>query len=116
MDTAIAKIPANPTQAKKRASPRRANSVNIRNPTPKPAKAKAVQGKMGNSQGCGWLNVCTPFRYDSSGQGRNCGRQVVQTAGVRQAITAAVANAAMVLRNRATSTVAAAVNQQSTPI
>src|SRR5579862_8523573 len=92
-------MPQIPAEANTSASRDRAQSLCRMNPMANPAKAKAAQGKTGNSQACGVPRLCTPFTYDSIGQGSQFGRHVVHSGGVSKAIEAAIAPEAST-RNR----------------
>src|SRR5262245_8100790 len=94
--------PATPRTAKLQPSSFLARLVNIQKPTLRPTKANATQGNRGKSHGCGRLKMCTPLIYDSSGHGRNFGRQMVHKPGVANATAAAAAIPAARLRLRAT--------------
>src|SRR5947208_14286612 len=98
METPIAASPATPINRKFQASCRFANSVNNQNPTANPTNANAAQGKIGNNQTCGLSKMCTPFTYDSIAHGKNLGRQVVHSAGVKIATAAAAPTANTKLR------------------
>src|SRR5215470_8831050 len=104
MEAALIDTPVSPSSAKLQPSRRFAAGVNSQKPTASPAKANATQGNSGNNHGCGSLKICTPLRYDSSGQGRNRGRAVVHSAGVASATSPAPALAPMMLLLRAAAT------------
>src|SRR6476620_4205748 len=112
----IAAAPAAPNKIKLQPFHFFAKSVYSQKPTASPAKANAVHGNIGNNHTCGLPKICTPFRYDSTGHGKNRGRQVVQTAGVAIATTAAAAIAASKLHVRTAIPSPAAAAQHTTPI
>ena len=60
--------------------------------------------------------MCTPLTYDSMGQGRNFGRQIVHRPGVAKATPAAAATAAARLLPRATAGGPLPANQHTAPI
>src|SRR5207245_5464798 len=85
------RTPARPVSTNAVASCARPQAENNRNPNASPAKAKATQGNTGKSQGCGAPRLCTPLTYDSTYQGSQPGRCVVQRGGVASANRAAAA-------------------------